>query len=29
MTGSTNRIDCGWLAGTSWRTYGCLREANG
>jgi hypothetical protein len=22
-------VDCGWLAGTSWSTYGGLREANG
>jgi hypothetical protein len=20
-------VDCGWLAGTSWSTYGGLREA--
>jgi NAD(P)-dependent dehydrogenase (short-subunit alcohol dehydrogenase family) len=29
MTGSNVPVDCGWLAGTSWSTYGGLREANG
>jgi NAD(P)-dependent dehydrogenase (short-subunit alcohol dehydrogenase family) len=29
MTGVNVPVDCGWLAGTSWSTYGGLREANG
>src|ERR1700704_3706914 len=29
MTGANVPVDCGWLAGTSWSTYGGLREANG
>ena len=29
MTGANVAVDCGWLAGTSWSTYGGLREANG
>lgn len=29
MTGANVPVDCGWLAGTSWNTYGGLREANG
>jgi NAD(P)-dependent dehydrogenase (short-subunit alcohol dehydrogenase family) len=28
MTGANVPVDCGWLAGTSWSTYGGLREAN-
>lgn len=27
MTGANAPVDCGWLAGTSWSTYGGLREA--
>lgn len=27
MTGANVPVDCGWLAGTSWSTYGGLREA--
>jgi NAD(P)-dependent dehydrogenase (short-subunit alcohol dehydrogenase family) len=29
MTGVNVPVDCGWLAGTSWSTYGGLREGNG
>jgi NAD(P)-dependent dehydrogenase (short-subunit alcohol dehydrogenase family) len=29
MTGANVPVDCGWLAGTSWSTYGGLREASG
>ncbi|MBR1192795.1 SDR family NAD(P)-dependent oxidoreductase [Bradyrhizobium sp. AUGA SZCCT0160] len=29
ITGANLPVDCGWLAGTSWSTYGGLREANG
>ena len=29
MTGANIPVDCGWLAGTSWSTYGGLREASG
>ena len=29
MTGANVPVDCGWLAGTSWSTYGGLREATG
>jgi NAD(P)-dependent dehydrogenase (short-subunit alcohol dehydrogenase family) len=29
ITGINVPVDCGWLAGTSWSTYGGLREANG
>ena len=29
MTGVNVPVDCGWLAGTSWSTYGGLREAEG
>ncbi|MBR1228975.1 SDR family oxidoreductase [Bradyrhizobium sp. AUGA SZCCT0176] len=29
ITGVNLPVDCGWLAGTSWSTYGGLREANG
>ena len=29
MTGANVPVDCGWLAGTSWSTYGGLREAGG
>jgi NAD(P)-dependent dehydrogenase (short-subunit alcohol dehydrogenase family) len=29
MTGANVPVDCGWLVGTSWSTYGGLREANG
>lgn len=29
MTGANVQVDCGWLAGTSWSTYGGLREAVG
>lgn len=29
MTGVNVPVDCGWLAGTSWSTYGGLREASG
>ncbi|MGB9118363.1 SDR family NAD(P)-dependent oxidoreductase [Bradyrhizobium sp.] len=29
MTGVNVPVDCGWLVGTSWSTYGGLREANG
>lgn len=29
MTGANVPVDCGWLAGASWSTYGGLREANG
>jgi NAD(P)-dependent dehydrogenase (short-subunit alcohol dehydrogenase family) len=29
MTGANVPVDCGWLAGTSWSTYGGLREADG
>jgi NAD(P)-dependent dehydrogenase (short-subunit alcohol dehydrogenase family) len=28
MTGANVPVDCGWLAGTSWSTYGGLREAS-
>ena len=27
MTGANVPVDCGWLAGTSWSTYGGLRGA--
>ena len=29
VTGANVPVDCGWLAGTSWSTYGGLREASG
>jgi NAD(P)-dependent dehydrogenase (short-subunit alcohol dehydrogenase family) len=29
ITGANLPVDCGWLAGTSWSTYGGLREAGG
>ncbi|MBA2400351.1 MAG: SDR family oxidoreductase [Bradyrhizobium sp.] len=29
ITGANLPVDCGWLAGTSWSTYGGLREASG
>jgi NAD(P)-dependent dehydrogenase (short-subunit alcohol dehydrogenase family) len=29
MTCANVPVDCGWLAGTSWSTYGGLREASG
>ena len=29
MTGANVPVDCGWLAGTSWSTYGGLRGASG
>eukprot|EP01035_Chromulina_nebulosa_P061438 gene61438-84041_t len=29
ITGINIPVDCGWLAGTSWNTYGGLREAKG
>jgi NAD(P)-dependent dehydrogenase (short-subunit alcohol dehydrogenase family) len=29
ITGINIPVDCGWLAGTSWSTYGGLREAKG
>ncbi len=29
VTGANIPVDCGWLAGTSWSTYGGLREASG
>jgi NAD(P)-dependent dehydrogenase (short-subunit alcohol dehydrogenase family) len=29
MTGANVPVDCGWLAGTSWSTYGGLRGAGG
>jgi NAD(P)-dependent dehydrogenase (short-subunit alcohol dehydrogenase family) len=29
MTGANVPVDCGWLAATSWSTYGGLREASG
>ena len=29
ITGANLPVDCGWLAGISWSTYGGLREANG
>ena len=29
ITGANLPVDCGWLTGTSWSTYGGLREASG
>lgn len=29
VTGINLPVDCGWLAGTSWSTYGGLREVGG